>query len=125
MRRRRALILALWAVLICCVVAGSLLPARSALIVAIGRLHISLKALHYLAYTLLALMAMIAVPRRTNAALAIGATVLLGVAIEFAQKLAPGRSCEVRDMLINGAGVMTGVAVGLLGRGSASAVGRS
>jgi len=125
LRRRRALILALWAVLICCVVAGSLLPARSALIVAIGRLHISLKALHYLAYTLLALMAMIAVPRRTNAALAIGATVLLGVAIEFAQKLAPGRSCEVRDMLINGAGVMTGVAVGLLGRGSASAVGRS
>ena len=125
MRRRRALILALWAVLICCVVAGSLLPARSALIVAIGRLHISLKALHYLAYTLLALMAMIAVPRRTNAALAIGATVLLGVAIEFAQQLAPGRSCEVRDMLINGAGVMTGVAVGLLGRGSASAVGRS
>jgi VanZ family protein len=117
--------LALWAVLICCVVVGSLLPAKSSLITAIGRAHVSLKVLHYCAYTLLALLALIAVPRRSSGVLAAFAMVLLGVAVEFAQKLAPGRSCEIRDMLINGAGVITGVAIGLLGRGIASAVGRS
>lgn len=121
----RTLMLALWAVLICCVVVGSLLPAKSSLITAIGRAHVSLKVLHYCAYTLLALLALIAVPRRSSGVLAAFAMVLLGVAVEFAQKLAPGRSCEIRDMLINGAGVITGVAIGLLGRGIASAVGRS
>ncbi len=57
----------LWVVLICCVVVGSLLPATSPVIVAIGRLHISLKLMHYCAYTLLALVALIAVPRRSTA----------------------------------------------------------
>ena len=106
----------LWAVLICCVVVGSLLPAASPVIVAVGRVHISLKVLHFCAYTSLALMALVAIRRRSAAVLAALAMILLGVALEFGQKLVPGRSCEIRDMVINGAGVLTGIAIGILGR---------
>ena len=106
----------LWAVLICCVVIGSLVPAASPVIVAIGRVHISLKVLHFVAYTSLALIALVAVRRRSAAVLAALAMILLGVALEFGQKLVPGRSCEIRDMVINGAGVLTGIAIGILGR---------
>jgi VanZ family protein len=42
--------------------------------------------------------------------------ILLGVALEFGQKLVPGREFEIRDMCINGAGVLTGLAIGILSR---------
>ena len=111
-----AVLMILWAVLICCVVVGSLLPAASPVIVAVGRVHISLKVLHFCAYTSLALIALVAVRRRSAAVLAALAMILLGVALEFGQKLVPGRSCEIRDMFINGAGVLTGIAIGFLSR---------
>jgi VanZ family protein len=38
------------------------------------------------------------------------------VALEFGQKLVPGREFEIRDMFINGAGVLTGFAIGILSR---------
>ena len=122
---KQTFILILWAVLICCVIVGSLLPARSPVIVGIGRLHISLKVLHFLAYTSLALMALIAIRRRSAAVLAALAMILLGVALEFGQKLSPGRSCEIRDMFINGAGVLTGISIGFLSRRIVPAVTRS
>jgi VanZ family protein len=115
-RYPRTVILTLWIVLICCVIVGSLLPAKSSVIVAIGRLHLSLKALHYCSYTLLALMALVAIRRRSAAVLAALAMILLGASLEFGQKLVPGRSCEIRDMCINGAGVLTGIAIGILSR---------
>jgi hypothetical protein len=124
-RTRRTLIPSLWAALICCVVIGSLLPAASSVMVAIGRLHINLKVLHFCAYTSLALIALAAVRRRSAAVLAALAMILLGVALEFGQKLAPGRSFEIRDMFINGAGVLTGIAVGILSRRIVPAVSRS
>jgi len=40
--------------------------------------------------------------------------ILLGIALEFGQKLIPGRSCESRDMFINSLGVLTGILIGLL-----------
>ena len=46
-RTRRTLILAFWAVLVCCVVIGSLSPAASPLMVNIGRLRINDKVLHF------------------------------------------------------------------------------
>jgi len=113
---KQTLLMALWAVLICCVVVGSLVPAKSSVIVAIGRLHISLKVLHFFAYASLALIPLIAIRRRSAAVLAALAMILLGVALEFGQKLSPGRSCEIRDMFINGAGVLTGIAIGILSR---------
>ena len=113
---KQTFILILWGVLFCCVVVGSLLPARSAVIVAIGRMHISLKVLHFFAYASLALIALVAIRRRPAAVLTALAMILLGVALEFGQKLSPGRSCEIRDMFINGAGVLTGIAIGILSR---------
>ena len=56
---RRALILAFWAVLICCVVIGSLLPAASPVMVDIGRLHINDKVMHFCAYLALSLLPVI------------------------------------------------------------------
>ena len=113
---KQTLILAVWAVLICCVVVGSLLPAKSPVIIAVGLLHISLKVLHFFAYASLALMALVAIRRKSAAVLTALAMILLGVALEFGQKLSPGRSCEIRDMFINGAGVVTGIAIGILSR---------
>jgi VanZ family protein len=52
-------------------------------------------------------------------------TIVLGVALEFGQRLIPGRSFEVRDMFINGAGVLTGIAIGILSRRILPAVGNS
>jgi VanZ family protein len=94
-------------------------------IVAIGRVHISFKVLHFCAYTSLALIALVAVRRRSAAVLAALAMILLGVALEFGQKLVPGRSCEIRDMFINGVGVLTGIAIGIPSRRIASAARRS
>ncbi len=79
-------------------------------------MHISFKVLHFCAYTSLALTALISVRRRPAAVLAALAMILLGVALEFGQKLVPGRSFEVGDMFINGAGVLTGIAIGILSR---------
>jgi VanZ family protein len=84
--------------------------------VGIGRLHIGLKVLHFCAYASLALVPLVAIRRRPAAVLAALAMILLGVALEFGQKLSPGRSCEIRDMFINGAGVLTGIAIGILSR---------
>ena len=55
-QNKRTLILSLWAVLMCCVVVGSLLPAASPVMVAVGRLHISDKVLHFCAYVALSLL---------------------------------------------------------------------
>lgn len=116
LEKRHALILLVWAVQICCVVIGSLLSPESSVIGALSSLHISFKVLHFCAYTSLALTALISVRRRPAAVLAALAMILLGVALEFGQKLVPGRSFEVGDMFINGAGVLTGIAIGILSR---------
>ena len=125
MQKKHTVLMILWGVLICCVVVGSLVPAASPVIVAIGRVHISFKVLHFCAYTSLALIALVAVRRRSAAVLAALAMILLGVALEFGQKLVPGRSCEIRDMFINGVGVLTGIAIGIPSRLIASAARRS
>ena len=49
-RSQHTALLAVWAVPICCVVAGSLLPAASAVMEAAGRLHINDKVRHFGAY---------------------------------------------------------------------------
>ena len=106
----------LWLFSILLVIIGSLLPASSSLIRAIGRLPFSQKVLHFCGYTWLALLALLAIQRRPRAFGAALFMILLGVALEFGQKLVPGRSFEIRDMFINGAGVLTGIAVGFLSR---------
>ena len=125
MQNKQTVLIILWGSLICCVVVGSLLPAASPLIVAAGRLHISLKVLHFCAYTWLALIALVVVRRRSAAVVAALAMILLGVSLEYGQKLVPGRSCEIRDMFINGVGVLTGIAIGIPSRCITSATRRS
>jgi len=69
------------------VITGSLLPATSPVMRAVGRLPVSGKVLHFGAYTWLALLA---IKRRSLAVVAALAVILLGVALEFGQKLMPG-----------------------------------
>ena len=110
------LLYVLWLLSLLLVVMGSLLPATSPVMRAVGRLPVSSKLLHFCAYAWLALLALLAIKRRSLAVLAAFATILLGVALEFGQQLVPGREFEIRDMFINGAGVLTGFAIGILSR---------
>ena len=71
------------------------------------------KALHFCACAWLALLA---IQNRSLAVMAALAIIVLGVALEFDRKLVPGRGFEVRDMFINGAGVLNGIAIGMLRR---------
>jgi VanZ family protein len=115
----------LWILSIILVITGSLLPATSPVIRAVGRLPVSQKVLHFCAYTWLALLALLAIIRRSLALLVALSIILLGVALEFGQKLVPGRGFEVRDMFINGAGVLTGMVIGIFSRHIGPAVSRS
>ena len=104
----------IWMISVLLVVAGSLLPASSPAIRAVGMLQVDQKVLHFCAYAWLALLALIVVRRRSHAILIAVAMVLLGVTLEYGQKLVPGRAFEVRDMYINSFGVLTGVLLGIL-----------
>jgi VanZ family protein len=77
---------------------------------------VSSKVLHFCAYTWLAVMTLLAFRRRALAVPAALAMILLGVALEFGQQLVPGREFEIRDMFINGAGVLAGIVIGVLSR---------
>ena len=107
---------ALWLLSMLLVIAGSLLPASSPVMHAVARLPVSTKVLHFCAYTWLAFLALLAIRRRSLAVIAALAMILLGVTLEFGQQLVPGRGFEVRDMFINGAGVLTGFVIGILSR---------
>jgi VanZ like family len=106
---RRKVILLLWAVLICCVVIGSLLPAASPLMVAIGRLHINDKAQHFCAYLALSLLPVIGFRDRRRGITAAFSMFLLGILMEAGQHFSPGRAVELGDVIANGAGVSCGV----------------
>jgi VanZ family protein len=83
---------------------------------AVGMLPVSEKMLHFWAYTWLALLALLAIERQSLAVMAALATIVMGVTLEFGQRLVLGRGFEVRDMFINGFGVLTGIAMGILSR---------
>ena len=103
-----------WLLCIALVITGSLLPAGSPVIRLVGGLPVSTKVLHFCAYAWLAVLALFAVERKLLALLAASAMIVLGIALEFVQRLVPGRSFEFRDMLINGLGVVTGVVIGII-----------
>lgn len=109
----RTVILSLWAVLICCVVVGSLLPAASPVMIAIGRLHIWDKLQHFGAYLALSFLPVIGFRDRRRGLMAGLSMFLLGVLMEAGQHFSPGRSPELGDVLANGAGVSCGALLGL------------
>jgi VanZ family protein len=109
---RRTLILAFWAVLIFCVVIGSLSPGGSPVVAAVGRLHVNDKVMHFCAYLALALLPVIGFKDR-RAGLQAGLSMfLLGVLMEAGQHFSPGRAVELGDVLANGAGVTCGALLG-------------
>ena len=106
-------LLAVWAVLICCVVIGSLLPAASPVIVDISRLQISDKVLHFCAYLALSFLPVIGFRDRRKGLMAGLSMFLLGVLMEAGQHFSPGRAVELGDVVANGAGVSCGTLLGL------------
>jgi hypothetical protein len=110
---RRTLILAFWAVLICCVVIGSLLPAASPVMVDIGRLHVNDKVMHFCAYLALSFLPVIGCQDRRRGLMAGLSMFLLGILMEAGQHFSPGRAVELGDVLANGAGVSCGALLGL------------
>jgi VanZ family protein len=110
---RRALILAFWAVLMCCVINGSLLPAASPVMVAIGRLHIWDKLQHFGAYLVLSSLPVIGFRDRRRGIVAGLSMFVLGVLLEGGQHFSPGRAVELGDVIANGAGVGCGTLLGL------------
>jgi VanZ family protein len=109
----RILILSLWAVLICCVVVGSLAPAESSLMVAIGRLQIWDKLQHFGAYLALSFLPVIGFRDRRRGLMAGLSMFLLGVLMEAGQHFSPGRAVELGDVVANGVGVSCGTLLGL------------
>ena len=102
---KRTALLAVWAVLICCVVVGSLLPAASPVMVAVGRLHINDKVQHFGAYFALAFLPVIGFRDRRRGLMAGISMFLLGVLMEAGQHFSPGRAVELGDVVANGVGV--------------------
>lgn len=109
----RTVVLILWAVLMCCVVIGSVLPATSPVMAAVGRLHVSDKVLHFCAYLALSLLPVIGFQNRRRGIVAGLSMFLLGILIEAGQHFAPGRAVEFGDVIANGAGVSCGTLLGL------------
>lgn len=108
----RTLILALWAVLILCVIVGSLSPGGSPVVAAVGRLHVNDKVMHFCAYLALALLPVIGFQDRRTGLKAGLSMFVLGVAMEAGQHFSPGRAVELGDVLANGAGVSCGALLG-------------
>jgi VanZ family protein len=100
-----------WAVLICCVVIGSLLPAASPAMLALGRLHLNDKVMHFCAYLALSLLPVIGFRDRRRGLMAGLSMFLLGVLMEAGQHFSPGRAVELGDVVANGVGVSCLIAI--------------
>jgi VanZ family protein len=110
---RHTVILTLWAILIGCVVVGSLAPAASPLMVAVGRLHIWDKLQHFGAYLALSSLAVIGFRDKRQGIVAGLSMFLLGTVLEGGQHFSPGRAVELGDVIANGIGVSCGTLLGL------------
>ena len=110
---KRTALLAVWAVLIGCVVIGSLLPAANPVMVAVGRLHINDKVQHFGAYFALSFLPVIGFRDRRRGLMAGISMFLLGVLMEAGQHFSPGRAVELGDVVANGVGVSCGTLLGL------------
>ena len=101
-----------WLIAILVVIIGSLLPGNSAPMRLLERLHINDKIEHFLAYAVLTFLPTIHERGRIVAAAALGA-VALGIGLEYAQLYSGWRDFELRDMLADAIGVLSGAAAGI------------
>jgi VanZ family protein len=95
---------------LCAVAAGSLAPANW---VAVRHLP-SDKLLHFTGYLVAAALPAIALIRKRSLLLATTGLVLLGTALEYAQRFSPGRVVESGDLGANLTGILCGLLVGLV-----------
>ena len=109
----RTALMVLWAVLIGCVVTGSLLPASTPVMVAVGHLNINDKMMHVGAYLALSLLPVIGFRDRRRGIAAGLSMFVLGIFMEAAQHYSPGRAVDFGDVIANGAGVSCGALLGL------------
>ncbi|HEY1203509.1 MAG: VanZ family protein [Bryobacteraceae bacterium] len=105
----------LWILAMAATITGELLPGYSAPMRWVAATHIGDKTLHFMAYALLAFIPVLGFRLRRGIPLALS-MILLGVALEFAQRLVPSRSFEIADMVTNALGVLSGIALALAGR---------
>ena len=81
--------------------------------VAVGRLHISDKVLHFCAYVALSLLPVIGFRDRRRGIVAGVSMFVLGLLLEGGQHFSPGRAVELGDVVANGVGVSCGTLLGL------------
>ena len=87
----------------------------------LSRLGIGDKLLHATAYAVLGFLPALHERRPALSAALIG-VILLGVVLEFAQRLAPGRTFEVADMAANACGAFCGLLLALPLRSQATSL---
>ena len=112
-QNKRSALPILWLVLIACVIVGSLSPAASPLMVAVGRLHINDKVQHFGAYLILSFLPVIGFRDRRRGVVAGLSMFVLGALLEGGQHFSPGRAVELGDVIANGVGVSCGALLGL------------
>jgi VanZ family protein len=112
--RRSALLI--WLASIALVITGSLLPASAAPMRLIDQFNVNDKVLHFCAYLVLAFIPALTSTSPARGLAAAVSMVLLGVTLEYLQRLVPGRSFETGDMMANSAGVACGVVLGGISR---------
>jgi VanZ family protein len=100
-----------WLIALVVVIVGSLLPARSVALQVVGRVFVSDKLEHFTAYAILAGFPVLDRSRFPRWYTVAAFLFLLGVALEFTQKLVPGRSCDWHDGLANTVGILSGMAL--------------
>lgn len=110
---RHPLILIFWVLLICGVIVGSLLSAKSPVIAAVGQLPVSGMVLHFAAYLALAWLPVMGFHDYRRGILAGLSMFILGVLLEAGQYFSVGRAVEFADVLANGAGVGCGLVFAL------------
>jgi VanZ family protein len=105
--------LLLWSVAVTAVIVGSLLPASTLNGMHYDSLAPNDKVVHFLGYAMLALIP-IALLELLSLGLVLAASMIpMGICLEFLQRLVPGRSFEVGDLIANSTGVILGALIAL------------
>jgi VanZ family protein len=93
------------AVLVVCVVIGSLLPPESAVMVALSSLPLRDKLLRFCAYVAMSALPVIGFRDRRRGMIAGLSIFVLGVVMEAGQQFLPGRAAEFGDVIADGGSV--------------------
>jgi VanZ family protein len=106
-------VLALWVAAVLLVVIGSLLPAATLMRLHYDSIAPNDKIVHFMGYTVLAVVP-VALLELLGVGVALAASMIpMGILLEFLQRLVPGRTYEVADMVADSLGVFSGILLAL------------